>query len=312
MGAFMPAVQRDSANPKAAFAHSGRSETMIDVGEVKLHVVTQGSGPPVLFLHGFPEFWYSWRHQMQAIADAGYEAIAPDLRGYNASDKPKGKGAYHIEKLANDVEGLIRALGHSRVHLVGHDWGGYLAWYIAAHRPHLVNRLVILNGPHPKIMARELSNPKQLAMSWYILFFQLPKLPERLVASRKGIERILRGWSPSSHEAFSDTDIGAYTAAIEKPGAATATLNWYRAAMRSPQIALRMPKIEAPTLVLWGERDHCLGTGQLRGLEREAKNLRIMRFADAGHWLQQERPREIGEHIVSFLREAPLDEPVRV
>lgn len=279
------------------------------MGDVRLHVVSQGSGPPVLLLHGFPEFWYSYRHQMQALADAGFRAIAPDLRGYNLSDKPKGASAYGVEKLADDVEGLLRALGHSRVHLVGHDWGGYLAWYVAAHRPHLVSRLVILNGPHPKIMARELASPRQLAMSWYILFFQLPFLPEKLVAKRASLEKVLRGGDPAAQAAFSDADIDAYTSAMQRPGATTAAINWYRAALRSPLRSLRMPKIQAPTLVLWGERDRFLGLGQLRGLEREVSHLKVVRLPDAGHFVQQERPSEVSARIVEFFEDATVDEP---
>lgn len=295
-----PTVQTETIAAPGQEASSSREESMVDVGEVRLHVVTQGSGPPVLLLHGFPEFWYSWRHQMQALADAGFRAIAPDLRGYNASDKPHGQAAYRVEKLIGDIEGLLRALGYSKAHIVGHDWGGYLAWYLAAHRPELVDRLAVLNGPHPKIMARELSSPRQLAMSWYIFFFQLPLLPERLVATRRGIERIFRGSSPSANEAFSDEEVEKYVAAIERPLAATASINWYRAALRPPRIALRTPKIQAPTLVLWGEQDRFLSTGQLRGLEREARDLTVVRYPDAGHWLQQERPREISERLVQF------------
>lgn len=282
---------------------------MISVGDVRLHVVSQGSGPPVLLLHGFPEFWYSYRHQMQALADAGFRAIAPDLRGYNLSDKPKGVRAYDVEKLMGDAEGLLRALGHSRVHLVGHDWGGYLAWYIAAHRPHLVSRLVILNGPHPKIMARELLTPSQLAMSWYIFFFQLPLLPEKVVTRRESLERVLRGWSPAAEVAFTDEDIDAFTEAMRKPGAATAAINWYRAVLRSPFRALRLPKIQAPTLVIWGELDRCLGLGQLRGLEREVAHLKIVRLPDAGHFVQQERASEVSAKIVEFLTDATVDVP---
>lgn len=277
------------------------------MGDVRLHVVTQGSGPPVLLLHGFPEFWYSYRHQMQALADAGFRAIAPDLRGYNLSDKPKGVRAYDVEKLMGDVEGLLRALGHTRVHLVGHDWGGYLAWYIAARRPQLVSRLVILNGPHPKIMARELLTPSQLAMSWYIFFFQLPLLPEKLVTRRENLDRILRGWSPAAATAFTDQDIDAFTEAMNKPGAATAAINWYRAVMRSPLRALRLPKIQAPTLVIWGELDRCLGLGQLRGLEREVADLTIVRLPDAGHFVQQERASEVSARIAAFLKDAKVD-----
>lgn len=306
----MRPVQSDSASQ--AKAKTGREERMVDVGDVRLHVVTQGSGPPVLLLHGFPEFWYSWRHQMDALADAGFRAIAPDLRGYNLSDKPKGVMAYRVEKLVSDIEGLLRALGHERVHVVGHDWGGYLAFYLAAHRPDLVSRLIVLNGPHPKLMARELTKPRQLAMSWYMLFFQLPKLPEKLVATREGMDRILRGWSESARAALSDSDLDAYVAAIQQPGAAKAAINWYRAALRRPHTSFRIPKIQAPTLVLWGEDDKALGLGQLRGLEKETRHFKLVRFPHAGHWLQQERPREVSREIVQFLKDPSLDSRIPV
>lgn len=306
--ALMASVQSEiekSDSPSVSI----KTEQMIDVGDIRLHVMTQGSGPPVLLLHGFPEYWYSWRHQMRALAEAGYSAIAPDLRGYNLSDKPRGVSAYRVEELADDIEGLLAALGHKRAHIIGHDWGGYLAFYLAAHRRNIVSRLAVLNGPHPKIMARELMSPRQLSMSWYLFFFQLPKLPERLVATRKGMERVLRG---ASGPFLSERDLDLFVKAIQQPGAARAAINWYRAALRSPQKSLQMPKIEAPTLVLWGERDPHLGLGQLRGLEREARHLKIQRFADAGHWLQQERPHEVNAAILDFLRESDLDLAQRV
>lgn len=299
----MPSAVQGRATTQAEASASLR-EQMVDTGEARLHTVTQGSGPPVLLLHGFPEFWYSWRHQMQALADAGFTAIAPDLRGYNLSDKPQGRSAYRVEKLIADIEGLLAALGHSKAHIVGHDWGGYLAFYLAAHRPKLVDRLVVLNGPHPKIMARELSNPRQLAMSWYMFFFQLPRLPERLITTRKGLARIFHGPDVGKGSAFSDDDLSRYVAAMKQPGAATASINWYRAAFSPPRFSRRIPPIQAPTLVLWGERDRFLGTGQLRGLEREARDLTVVRFPDAGHWLQQERPREVSERIVQFFGKA--------
>lgn len=295
----MPRMQGRVTNEVEA--EGSLREAMIDTGEVRLHTVSRGSGPPVVLLHGFPEFWYSWRHQMQALAEAGFSAIAPDLRGYNLSDKPQGVEAYRVDKLMADIEGLLRALGHSKAHIIGHDWGGYLAFYLAAHRPHLVDKLIVLNGPHPKIMARELAHPRQLAMSWYILFFQLPGLPERLITSRRGLERVFR--SETSEGALSDEELEKYVTAMEQPGAATASIHWYRAAMRPPRLSRRIPSIEAPTLVLWGERDRFLGPGQLRGLEREARDLTVVRFPDAGHWLPQERPREVNERIVGFLKQ---------
>src|SRR5215471_13220996 len=141
-----------------------------DVGGLRLHYVVAGAGPLVVFLHGFPEFWYSWRHQLPALAEAGFRAVAPDLRGYNESDKPVRVRNYRIDLLARDVAGLIAALGQRRAVVVGHDWGGAIAWWLAMRRPEVVERLVILNAPHPAMMLRELANPFQLLRSWYAYF----------------------------------------------------------------------------------------------------------------------------------------------
>src|SRR5262249_33835635 len=143
------------------------------VGGLRLHYVEAGAGPPVLLLHGFPEFWYSWRHQLPALAGAGFRAWAPDLRGYNESEKPAGVRNYRVRLLVEDVAGLIRHTGAGRATVVGHDWGGVIAWRLAMDRPELVERLVILNAPHPGAFLRELRNPAQWLRSAYVLFFQL-------------------------------------------------------------------------------------------------------------------------------------------
>src|SRR5262245_58570023 len=148
------------------------------VNSVRLHYAEAGEGPLVVLLHGFPEFWYSWRHQIKGLAAAGFRVIAPDLRGYNESDKPPGIASYRLELLTQDIVELIQHAGEKRAHVVGHDWGGGIAWWLAMQNPQVVERLVILNAPHPVAFFRELRRPAQLLKSWYMFFFQLPWLPE--------------------------------------------------------------------------------------------------------------------------------------
>jgi epoxide hydrolase 4 len=263
-----------------------------------LHYVEAGSGAPVVLLHGFPEFWYSWRHQIAALADAGFRALAPDLRGYNESDKPTGIGSYRLEILVEDVARFIGAVAGGRATVVGHDWGGVIAWELAMRRPALVARLAILNAPHPAAFRRELRTPRQLIRSWYALFFQLPWLPEWLMAARG--YALLRSTFPPC---FTPADLDRYQAALAQPGARTATLNYYRAAMRYPtETARRPPTIDVPTLLIWGERDPFLGRRLTVGLEAWVPRLRVERLADVGHWVQNEAPERVNELLVDFLR----------
>jgi epoxide hydrolase 4 len=192
---------------------------MVDLGALRLHVAEAGEGPLVILLHGFPEFWYSWRHQISALAEAGYRVVAPDLRGYNLSDKPSGLSAYRGEELIGDVAGLISAYGERRATVVGHDWGGLVAWITAIARPDLVERLVICNAPHPARLQAALRSPEQILRSSYILFFQLPVLPEVLLGARRGagLRGLLRG-AAVRHDAFTDDDLARYARPIPIPG----------------------------------------------------------------------------------------------
>jgi pimeloyl-ACP methyl ester carboxylesterase len=272
------------------------------VGEIELHVVSRGEGPPVVFLHGFPEFWYSWRHQIEALSAAGFQAIAPDLRGYNLSDKPTGVGAYRTKHLVGDVAGLIRAMGHEKAHVVSHDWGGAVAWHFAEAYPEMVEKLVVLNCPHPALMARRIWIPPQLFRSWYMFFFQLPSLPESRITKPAFVKQAFRGWA-TNPDAFSDEDLARYHEAICQPGAATAAINYYRAAMRRP--TFRWKTIDAPTMVIWGDQDKALGTELLRGTERIAPNLRVEHIPDASHWVQHDRPERVNELLLTFLKSDP-------
>lgn len=285
------------------------------VNDVRLHYVTAGeeNDPLVVLLHGFPEFWYSWRHQIPALADAGFRVVAPDMRGYNTSERPHGPGSYRSEQLVGDVLGLVDHLGSESAHVVGHDWGGIFAWWTAIRHPESVDRLAILNAPHPARYRLSLEqNRKQWGRSLYALFFQLPRVPETLLGARNcaGVAEMLR--NTAGPETFSDADLRRYREAACRPGALTAMLNYYRAAARE---TLRREirglvggeqqdqQVEVPTLLLWGEDDPALGTELTEGLERWVPDLRVERFPETSHWLQNERPEEVTESLVEFLRE---------
>jgi pimeloyl-ACP methyl ester carboxylesterase len=277
---------------------------------IRMHYVTQGEGPLIVFLHGFPEFWYSWRRQLPFFAEHGYTAVAPDLRGYNDTDKPHT--GYDMPTLLRDIEGLITGLGREKAVLVGHDWGGALAWVFAIRYPQMTERLVILNAPHPVTFAREMNKGvwgTQLRKSWYVFFFQLPWLPEYVLTrnNAEAIERLLSETAVQK-DAFSPEDLLRYREAMSKPGAMTAALNYYRTIIRAslwryysfganPRLT-----ISIPTLVLWGEQDVALSAFLLKGLEQWVPNLRIQRFPDSGHWVAQEKADEVNAAILEFLQ----------
>ncbi len=278
-------------------AADGIEHRRVDVGGIELHLASLGNGRPVLLLHGFPEFWYSWRGVMRALAGAGFQALAPDLRGYNLSDKPRGRSSYRIDRLVADIVGLIDALGLERVPVVAHDWGGVIAYCLAEQHPERVERLAILNAPHPEKFRKAVRRPPQLWRSWYVFFFQLPWLPEWAVTRRRVMTRTLSGWSRPG--AFSPEDVERYVEAIRRPRAATSAINYYRAAFRTP---VRAPNpIQAKTLILWGDRDRALGSELLDGIERYVPDATIHHLTDAGHWLQHDAPDEVARELVRFL-----------
>jgi pimeloyl-ACP methyl ester carboxylesterase len=280
----------------------------LTVGGIRLHVAEAGAGPPVVLLHGFPEFWYSWRHQLAALAAAGFLAVAPDQRGYNESAKPPHLRDYRLHLLVEDIAGLIAELGHQRAAVVGHDWGGGIAWALAMRHPERVERLAILNAPHPAAFARELRNPAQWLRSWYIGFFQVPWLPECLLSAGNFalMERAFRR-QPTSADAFRPEDIRLYKQALSRRGALTAALNYYRALVRYPTERRGIRRITAPTLLIWGERDPYLGIGMTQGLERWVPQVRVERLAGVSHWVQNDAPQRVNELLIDFLR--PMTEP---
>jgi pimeloyl-ACP methyl ester carboxylesterase len=267
--------------------------------------------PLVVFMHGFPEFWWSWRHQLRAFADAGFWAVAPDMRGYNESDKPAGVRSYEVETLADDIQGLVHALGRKSAIIVGHDWGAVVAWEVAQRHPELVERLAILNVPHPLQMLRGLRRPKQLKKSWYMFFFQLPAgIPERAVAANDwGFLR-----KTFAVDGFPKEEIDLYVKAMSVPGAITAAMSYYRAAIRRaftgrPQ---RTKRIDCPVLVIWGDRDRYLGKEMAEPPARFVPNARVEHIADATHWVQNAAPERVNELLLAFARhEAPTPESRR-
>jgi pimeloyl-ACP methyl ester carboxylesterase len=271
---------------------------------IRMHYVIDGEGPLIVLLHGFPEFWYSWRYQIPLLAGLGYTVVAPDLRGYNDSDKPR-KG-YRVSMLLRDIEGLISGLGRDKAIIIGHDWGGALAWAFASRYSRMTDRLIVLNAPHPAAFARALQTSKQLRKSWYMFFFQIPWLPEAILGFNhaEAIGRMLRG-SAVQKTAFPDDVLERYRDVMSKPGAMTAALNYYRQLMRNPSrsTAAASTHISVPTLLIWGEQDVALGLELTEGLEQWVDHLQVRRIPDSGHWVQQEKPVLVNQYMEEFLRQ---------
>src|SRR5262245_19835215 len=299
----------------------------VETNGVRLHCAVDGDGPLVIFLHGFPESWYSWRHQLKALAPR-FRVVAPDLRGYNESDKPEGIDAYALPELVADVEGLIHAFGERDAVIVGHDWGGGIAWTFAMERPELTRRLVVMNCPHPAIMAQHMrDNPRQLARSWYMFFFQIPWLPETLLGlgNARAIGNAIRR-SAVRQDAFTDEDIRRLREAASRPGALRAAINYYRAVFRRPGTSASWPgwlrrvvhgdrpipgarerledwpKITAPTLLIWGEHDVALGKELTLGMEPLITGPFEVKYIPlCGHWVQQEQSQVVNQYLFDFL-----------
>ncbi len=273
----------------------------LQTGQVRLHCAEAGpsNGPVVLLLHGFPEHWVTWRKQIPALAEAGFHVVAPDMRGYGSSDRPEGVSEYRIEKLAADVAGLIDALGVRSAHVVGHDWGGVVAWHFAMWHPERLQKLVVLNMPHPKRFKRGLLTVKQLRKSWYAFFFQLPFLPEQALSVNdfRRLRNVFR-WQPV--EPYPAARVEEIIAALKQPGALTAALDFYRAAARP--FGRRSERIERPAMVIWGERDKALGRELAAPDPRWVKDVRLERIPEATHWVHFDAPTRVNALLLDFLR----------
>lgn len=278
----------------------------IRLDRVTLSCLVEGHGPLVVMLHGFPQTSYAWRKQIPALSEH-FRVVAPDLRGYGDSDKPTRTRDYRIGRLTADVVGLIHALGEDHAHVVGHDWGGAVAFATAQAHPEAVERLAVINAPHPAVFLREMRPfSRQLLRSWYILFFQLPLLPERfLLRDRAAPIAQLLSASAIGDTAFSGADLREYRQAFSLPGVAAASLSYYRAVFRDI-LARRLPdstgSISAPTLIIWGEKDIALGNELTYGLERFIDaELRIERVPNTSHWVNEERPELVNRLLIEFL-----------
>jgi 4-alpha-glucanotransferase len=274
----------------------------VSLSEVKLHYAEAGSGPLVVMLHGYPDFWYSWRHQMPFLAERGFRVVAPDMRGYNLSDKPRGVAAYRIENVVRDVRELVEALGDGPARVVGHDWGGVVAWYFAMAHPVLLERLAILNAPHPQRYVRSM-NLSQARRSWYIGFFQLPFLPERLVAANDyEVLRKLFRHDPARRDAFTEEDVELYVEAARRSGGLTYPINYYRALLRpNPLPALRWRPIDRPVQVLWGDGDRFLESSLAQPDPTWVSDVRVRHFPEASHWIHHDEPDEVNRLLGDFL-----------
>lgn len=255
-----------------------------------------------LCLHGFPESAFSWRYQMPALAELGYRVWAPNLRGYGNSSRPPGIGNYRMQYLRNDVAGLIDAAETSDITLIAHDWGGAIAWDFALRKVRPLSALVILNMPHPTLFARAVKQWPQLRRSWYILFFQLPWLPEWLLSRNNGewIARAFRDMAIDKTR-FPEDVLSEYRRNAMMPGALTAMLNYYRAALRYADLPKPTPRLDIPTLMIWGEEDRALGKELTLGTEALVEDFTLRYLPRISHWVQQEAPDQVNAILAAWL-----------
>jgi pimeloyl-ACP methyl ester carboxylesterase len=286
-----------------------------DVNGIRLHYASIGRGKLVMFVHGFPEFWYEWEKQLVEFGQ-DYQAVAPDMRGYNLSSKPADVEKYHVKNLIEDLRALAQHLGHEKFIMVAHDWGGAVAWSAAIRYPELLEKLIIINSPHPAVFARELlSNPDQQKASRYMLMLRSAEA-ERVLSENNfaRLKDVLVQFG--SKWEMTDEKRQKYIDAWSQPGALTGSLNYYRASPLYPptsksveeQISsiLNLPKemfaVKVPTLVIWGEEDRALLTGNLDGLEDYTEDLTVKRIPDGTHWVIHEQPELVNSLIRDFIK----------
>lgn len=275
----------------------------VDLELAELDAADGNTDRLALCVHGFPELNFSWRHQMPLLSRLGWRVWAPNMRGYGASAKPEGIEAYRLNTLVEDLGGLIDASGATQVMLIAHDWGAIVAWHFAIRRVRPLVRLVIMNVPHPKVAARERRNWRQLAMSWYIFFFQLPWLPEAMMGRShgRGIKGAIYNMAVDKSR-FPKDVLQVYGDAAMRPGALTAMINYYRALVRTPDYGeIGDGRIDTPTLLVWGEEDKALGIWCSEGTEQWVPNLTVERLPGVSHWVQQEAPEAVNAILERWL-----------
>lgn len=277
--------------------------TFREVNGVTLHVVAAGDpeNPLVVLLHGFPEFWYEWYDYIEPLVEAGYRVLVPDQRGYNRSDKPTGLRAYRISELSGDIVDLVATEDRDSAHVIGHDWGAAVGWDLALRHPETVDRLGIVNVPHPVVFEDILrSSPTQLRKSWYMFFFQIPRLPEWVLRRNDYdflISALQRGSLPGT---FSEADCERYRHAWAQDGALTGMINWYRAIFRHREDPPR-ERVSAPTLVIWGENDQALSPEMAPRSVNYCDDGNLEQYSDATHWIPHEYPERVSELLLDHL-----------
>ncbi len=259
------------------------------------------SGPLVVLLHGFPEFWFGWRHQIDALAGAGFHVVAPDQRGYNLSDKPKGVAAYDLDALAGDVIALAAGYGAETFRLVGHDWGASVAWWIAERHPERLSQVALINAPHPAIWRNAMDNdPEQRKASGYVKTFAIPYLPELMV--RSGNYKVLAAALREAVHPPSDEEIAQYRVAWSQPGALSAAINYYRAILKRQFEMPHKESLATPTHIIWGAKDK-YGLPRLAEASRDlCRNGQLTLLPEATHWAHHDEPARVNEILVNFLR----------
>jgi pimeloyl-ACP methyl ester carboxylesterase len=269
---------------------------------VTLHVAEAGPtvGRLLILLHGFPEFWYGWRHQIDALVNAGFRVVVPDQRGYNLSDRLKGRDAYDLDLLAKDILGLADALGRQSFLLAGHDWGASVGWWIASQYPGRLERFAALSAPHPAVWVDAMQNlPEQRKKSWYVGAFRIPWLPEFSMKQRnfKALADALR--EAKHPEACSDADLVKYREAWSVPGALTSMVNWYRAVLKKRPSLEGIGRIKNPTLIIWGKDDK-FGVPEVAERSRKLCDDASVAYLEASHWVQHDEPERVNEMLVEF------------
>jgi pimeloyl-ACP methyl ester carboxylesterase len=277
----------------------------VEANGLTFEVAEAGAGDHLaLCLHGFPELHYSWRHQMSLLAKMGYRVWAPNQRGYGGSSRPAGIENYTIDKIVADAAALFDASGASTLTLIGHDWGGAIAWLFAINQVRPIERLVVMNLPHPCCFLATLRRWPQRCRSWYIAAVQVPWLPEWWLARNDAapIRQAFRDMAVDKSR-FPGDVLDVYAAAAKEPGALTAMLNWYRAAVRRRDriVIANGGQVEVPVLIIWGEEDSALGLETLNGAGRYVVDLTVRRLAGVSHWVQQEAPEAVNAILAEWL-----------
>ena len=279
--------------------------------QIRLHLIMVGpaDGKPALLLHGFPEFWYGWRKQALALAGKGYRVIIPDQRGYNLSSAPHEVSAYTLEHLSQDVIAILDHFGIEKVLLAGHDWGAAVAWTVAILYPQRVEKLAILNVPHPAVMISTLKkSPRQMLKSWYIAFFQIPGLADWLMKLNNfaGVLSMLK--ASGNPGTFSAEDLDEYRKAYANSGGLTGMINWYRALARAQTRTAGRSRLEMPVLILWGKRDVALSAGMAQDSLKRCQNGELVFFENATHWVQHDEAEAVSQRLLAFFG-GPLTRP---